>query len=188
MTTGSSDTRRFSKFFQVRWAEKLGHPEDPYLIRWTFILFGFSIRIHHWLKSDDRRFFHDHSSNLLSVVLKGEYENVTPVDPTLPPGPGNEKRMKVRGMFNSLKDFFRMSSSIWFSKAEQQHYLDIPKGGAWTLMFEGRPRRKWGFYVPRKTSHKWFEHPESSTAAHTKLMRPILYFKRYGIAQDAPYQ
>ena len=188
MTTGSSDTRRFSKLFQVRWGERLGDPKNPYLVRWTFLFFGFTLRIHHWLKSDDRRFFHDHSSDLLSIVLRGEYENVTPVDSTLPPSPSNEKRIKVRGIFNSLHDFFHMSKSIWFSKAAQQHYLDIPKSGAWTLMLEGRPYHKWGFYVPRKTSHKWFEHPESTTTKYTKLMRPILYFKKYGIAQTATYQ
>jgi hypothetical protein len=77
---GSSNTKKF-KNFQIRWAEKLGYPDDPYLIRWTFILFGYSMRIHHWIKSDDNRYFHDHSSDLLSIVLKGKYWNVKPYDP-----------------------------------------------------------------------------------------------------------
>jgi hypothetical protein len=191
-TTGSTDTRQFKKF-QIRWAEKLGYKDDPYLVRWTFIVFGYSMRIHHWIKSDDRRHFHDHSSDLLSIVLKGKYDNVIPLvkdkDPDYkiehpfgwPSANGkveldndgyfkNVKRCHVEGIFNSWGHFFHMGKSIWFSKAEQQHYLDIPKGGAWTLMFEGRPRIKWGFFV---NSHKW---------------RPLRYFAKFGIIQDANYQ
>ena len=77
---GSTNTKRF-KNFQIRWAEKLGYENDPYLIRWTFIFFGYSMRIHHWIKSDDNRYFHDHASDLLSIVLKGHYWNVKPIEP-----------------------------------------------------------------------------------------------------------
>lgn len=185
---GSSNTKKF-KNFQIRWAEKLGYPDDPYLIRWTFILFGYSMRIHHWIKSDDNRYFHDHSSDLLSIVLKGKYWNVKPYDPDKNPDDKvtrefvnyysgqyeeyqaeNQKKCYVEGIFNSWHNFFHMGQSIWFSKAEDRHYLKIPKGGAWTLMFEGKPRHKWGFYV---NVHKW---------------RPLRYFHKFGIKQDKDYQ
>ena len=166
---GSTNTSKFSGF-QIRWKEKLGYENEPYLIRWTFIIFGFSIRIHHWIKSDDKRFYHDHSADLLSIVLKGKYDNVVPITPNVAPSDDNMRRCHVEGIFNSWGHFFHMNKSIWFSKAEQQHYLDIPKGGAWTLMFEGRPRHKWGFYV---NGHKW---------------RPLRYFHKYGIIQDSDYQ
>ena len=172
---GSSNTKKF-KNFQIRWAEKLGYEDCPYLIRWTFIFFGYSMRIHHWIKSDDRRFFHDHSADLLSIVLKGRYWNVKPIENDKPPlyvdgkVHYNVKWCYVEGIFNSWKNFFHMNKSIWFSKAEDRHFLSIPKGGAWTLMFEGRPRHKWGFYV---NGHKW---------------RPLRYFHKYGIIQDKDYQ
>ena len=186
---GSTNTRPF-KLFQVRWAEKLGVPDDPYLVRWTFIFFGYSMRIHHWIKSDDDRYFHDHSADLLSIVLKGKYWNVKPIDPTKNPDyilpvnkktvtelmdtgcvdVRNQRKFYVEGIFNSWYNFFHMGRSIWFSKAEDLHYLRIPKGGAWTLMFEGRPRIKWGFFV---NGHKW---------------RPLRYFHKYGIRQTADYQ
>ena len=187
MKTGSSDLRPF-KPFQIRWAEKLGLQECPYLIRWTFLFFGYSIRIHHWLKSDDDRFFHDHASNLVSVVLKGHYWNVTPIDPNKNPSDkvdiasfsSGETSIKgvlenrnfhhVEGIFNSIRNFFHMRESIWFSKAEARHYLKIPKEGAWTLMFEGRPRHTWGFYV------------------NGKRVRPLAYFHKYGILQTREYQ
>lgn len=176
---GSTNTKQFKKF-QIRWAEKLGYKECPYLIRWTFIFFGYSMRIHHWIKSDDRRYFHDHSSDLLSIVLKGKYKNVTPVLDRYNPNDVNNDPIcdettnkiehPVEGIFNSFKNFFNMKKSIWFSKATDKHYLDIPKGGAWTLMFEGKPYRKWGFYV---NGHKW---------------RPLRYFHKFGIIQDKNYQ
>lgn len=139
--------RKFNKFFQIRWKEPLGKPQCPYLYRWTFIFFGFSIRIHHWLKSDDRRFFHDHSCNFVSFVLKGKYKNVN-----------------QDGVFEAK------AGSFWKSKAQTRHYLDIPKEGAWTILFCGRPYHKWGFYV---NGHKW---------------RPLRYFHKYGVIQDENYQ
>jgi len=192
---GSTNTKKFKKF-QIRWAEKLGLPDAPYLIRWTFIIFGFSIRIHHWIKSDDKRYYHDHSANLLSIVLYGRYWNVNPISKDNNPDdlvPVTEEYAKshggaykhcrkglimrdnreyhyVEGIFNSWHNFFHMGKSIWFSKAEDRHYLDIPPGGAWTLMFEGRPRHKWGFYV---NGSKW---------------RPLRYFHKFGIIQDKHYQ
>ena len=179
---GSNNTKPF-KLFQIRWAEKLGYPECPYLIRWTFIFFGYSIRIHHWIKSDDDRYFHDHSANLLSIVLKGRYYNVKPRDDSKNPNEAvtilidgelrtvrNQNSYNVEGIFNSWYNFFHMKDSIWFSKAEDLHYLRIPKGGAWTLMFEGRPKQKWGFIV---NGHKW---------------RPLRYFHKFGIRQDKEYQ
>ena len=180
---GSTNTKKF-KPFQIRWAEKLGYPDDPYLVRWTFLFFGYSMRIHHWIKSDDDRHFHDHSADLLSIVLKGHYWNVKPIDPTKNPTDYiiekdscgldrlnlNQKPFHVEGIFNSWKNFFHMGQSIWFSKAEDLHYLRIPKGGAWTLVFEGRKRIKWGFIV---NGHKW---------------RPLRYFHKFGIRQDKDYQ
>lgn len=178
MSTGSSDTRPFGKLFQVRWAEKLGDPRNPYLVRWTLVIFGFTIRLHHWLRSDDRRYFHDHAADFISIIMKGRYANVTPNDPELPPMEGgNEIRHSVSGLLGSWYKPWRWKDSVWFSRAKQRHYLDIPKQGAWTLLIEGRPRNKWGFYVPRKGETK------------VRKMRPLEYFHRFGIIQaDPEYQ
>jgi hypothetical protein len=119
---------KFGSVIQFRY-EALGLPECPYLYRWTLIFFGYSIRLHHWIKSDDRRFFHDHSCNLISIIIKGKYTNVTPNGAYL------AMAWKPRRM-----------------KATDRHYLDIPKEGAWTILLCGRPYHKWGFYV---NNHKW---------------------------------
>ena len=130
------------KNFQIRWKEKLGRSECPYLYRWTLILFGYSIRIHHWIRSDDKRYFHDHACDFISIVLKGHYTNVTP-----------DGRKEVK------------AGDWWTFKADYKHYLDIPKGGAWTILFCGRPYRKWGFWV---NGHLW---------------RPLRYFHKFGIPE-----
>ena len=129
------------KLFQVRWKEPLGRPECPYLYRWTFAFFGYTIRLHHWIRSDDKRFFHDHPFNFISIVLKGRYTNVTPNNTTT-----------VR------------AGSMWYANGTKQHYLDIPNGGAWTLLFCSRPYRKWGFWTKPG-----------------QFMRPLRYFHKFGI-------
>jgi len=123
-----NDKKKFANIFQIRY-ESLGRSECPYLHRWMLIFCGYSIRLHHWIKSDDRRYFHDHSCDLVSIIIKGVYNNVTP-----------------EGVFKAV---------AWkprFMKAYQRHYLDIPKEGAWTVLLCGRPYHKWGFYV---NGHKW---------------------------------
>jgi hypothetical protein len=125
--------RKFGDLFQIRWKEKLGLPECPYLIRWTLVLFGYTIRLHHWIKSDDRRFFHDHSCDLISIVIKGFYINVT-----------DENGTYVPHLVTPWKPRFM--------KATQRHYLSVPEKGAWTIILCGRPYKKWGFYV---NGHMW---------------------------------
>lgn len=165
----------FGKTFQIRYKEPMGYKDCPYLYRWTLILFERSIRLHHWIRSDDRRYFHDHSADLISIVLKGEYYNVNPVDNDKSPdelifGVKNVNRHYVSGIFNSWKNLLHMNNSIWFSKASIRHYLDIPEKGAWTLLLEGKAYNKWGFYV---NGHKW---------------RPLRYFHKFGIIQTKNYQ
>lgn len=183
----SKDSKPFGRFIQLRWKEKLGLHKCPYLYRWTFIFFGYSIRLHHWLRSDDNRYFHDHATDLVSIVLKGYYWNVTPEKEDSEPYSAGDKYMAdglektshyfrhenynyVEGMFNSFDNFLHLGNSIWHSKADKRHWLCIPKEGAWTLLLCGRPYHKWGFYV---NGHKW---------------RPLRYFHKFGIIQTADYQ
>jgi len=180
------DKHLFGKYFQIRWKEPMGLKECPYLYRWTIILFGYTIRLHHWLRSDDNRYFHDHSCDLVSIVLKGHYWNVKPTYENATPYIGdkmmakdlakcsvqfrNEHYCYVEGMFNSWKNLFNLSNSIWYSPAKNRHWLCIPEEGAWTILLCGRPYHKWGFYV---NNHKW---------------RPLRYFSKFGIIQDKNYQ
>jgi hypothetical protein len=184
--------KQFGKIFQLRWNEPMGLKQSPYLYRWTIIIFGYSIRVHHWIKSDDNRYFHDHSSWLISIVLKGYYWNVKPAKPDSTPYIGNkfmaadltrhtlqtrnEIYNYVEGMFNSFKNFIHFRNSVWFSKATDRHWLCIPKEGAWTLLIEGRPQIKWGFWV------------NNSKTGELVKWRPLRYFHKFGVMQTEDYQ
>ena len=117
----------------------MGNPELPYLHRWILILFGRSIRLHHWIYSDDNRFFHDHACNFISIVLKGWYYNVVPLNEN-DSDVTKCQRIKVK------------AGDVWKSNALSKHYLEIPPSGAWTILFQGKKYHKWGFYV---NGHKW---------------------------------
>lgn len=112
---------------KIEWNQLLGKPECPYIRRWVVDFGPFSIRLHHWLSSDDQRNFHDHPWWYLSLVLKGSYQDVSP-----------------QGTRNRTP--FTVS---WFP-ASHQHTVKVAPGGCWTLLITGREKRQWGFWVKGK--------------------------------------
>jgi hypothetical protein len=121
----------------LRWAEEVGRSECPYLRRWVLDFWLFSIRLHHWLASDDHRNFHDHPWWYLTFVLKGGYTDVSEA---------GEKRVE-RFTFHRFP-------------ASHKHTVRIDKGSCWTLVFTGRETRDWGFWVNgkfRKRNKYFFE-------------------------------
>ena len=129
------------KQIQLRCKEALGKEECPYAYRWVLNLGIFSLRIHHFLRSDDKRHFHDHAWWFLTFVLKGSYTDVSPQ--------GEDKLT---------------AGSIRYRKAKHPHYVNVAEGGCWTFVITGPMVRKWGFWVngkfkrPLKYFHK-FGHP-----------------------------
>lgn len=129
------------KEWQVRWNEPIGPSECPYLYRWVLLTPYFSIRLHHFIRSDDKRYFHDHAWDFYTFILKGCYWDVS-------------KDMRTE----------RKHLHLYKVKAEHAHYVDIPYGGCWTIVLSKKPKRKWGFWVddkfkrPLKYFHK-FGHP-----------------------------
>lgn len=136
-----------TKAFQLRWNEALGSEECPYAYRWVLIFFGYSIRIHHFLRSDDKRHLHDHAWWFITLVIKGSYTDVSA---------GNDANTVVRDTLNPF--------TLRYRKAQHRHYVDVPVGGCLTILITGKPLRKWGFWVngvmkrPLKYFHK-FGHP-----------------------------
>ena len=111
----------------ITWKQKLGNPECPYLIRWVFNFYFFAIRIHHWISSDDPRYFHDHPWWYFSWVIWGGYTDKNPDGET-----------------------YRNRWSLKFFPAKHQHTVQVDPGGAWTIMVTGREKRIWGFWVDGK--------------------------------------
>lgn len=129
--------RRFvtSTLDHFSWAEKLGLPECPYVIRWKIETKLGSIRIHHWLGPDDDRAFHDHPWRFVTVVLKGGYTDRSP----------------------SGDDHLR-AGSVRHRPALHRHTVVPDPGGAWTLIITGPKVRAWGFWLDGKfrKARKWF--------------------------------
>ena len=111
----------------LTWRQKLGRPECPYIERWVLDLYFFSIRLHHWISSDDPRHFHDHPWWYFSWIISGSYTDKSPN--------GDIPRKRW-----SLKRY----------AATHQHTVQVPKEGCWTLMFTGKEKRQWGFWVKGK--------------------------------------
>ena len=108
----------------ITWGQYLGREECPYLRRWAINFGLFSVRLHHWYSSDDKRHKHDHPSWFITLVLKGKYADVGDYTDHLRPG-----SIRFRG---------------------SNHYVDVAPGGCWSLLIFGRKSRDWGFWVPRK--------------------------------------
>lgn len=120
---------------RVYWGQYLGLQECPYARRWALDLVVFSIRLHHFFRSDDPRYRHDHPWWYCGVVLKGGYyDRDGQTDKFLSPG----------------RPFFR--------KSERAHYVDPVPGGSWSLVFTGPVSRHWGFWVGDKwkRAHRFF--------------------------------
>lgn len=133
-----------TKSFQLRWNEPLGVPGCPYMRRWVLICFGWSIRVHRWYRSDDKRFYHNHPWNFVTFVLRGSYTDVSP------------------GKVEPVKEVMK-AGTFKYRSATHAHYVDVPAGGALTLLLTGPPIQKWGFLIK---------------AGQT--FRPLRYFSRYG--------
>ena len=118
--------------FGIRWNEKLGREECPYMRRWVFNFYFFSIRVHQWYRSDDKRYMHNHAFNFLTIVLKGGYTDVSD------DGNGN-------------KTFQWLAvGDMYYRKASHTHYVSEPEHGTITLLFCGRKKQNWGFLVNNK--------------------------------------
>jgi len=148
---------KFKTQFDYRWNEPLGLPEAPYMHRYMLMLFGFSIRLHIWHRSDDKRYMHDHAIDFLTIVLKGSYTDVS-YDPVI---------AEIMPEYNETRDPM-CRWAVRYRKAEHLHYVGNPEDPTVTLLFCGRKRRNWGFLVKND------KHPNG------KWMRPLRFFSRYG--------
>ncbi len=134
-----------TKKFQIRFREPLGPKECPYAYRWVIIFFDYSIRIHKWVRSDDKRYCHDHPWWFFTFILKGYYIDVDD-----------------KGNKDLVKRF-----TCRYRPANHKHYVQIPKTGCISILVTGKPFRKWGFWIKGKMKRplKYFKkygHPACS--------------------------
>lgn len=133
-------TQRGSKFSGAqpfRWPRLLPwksiedacEPESgPLMIRYMLLRTPwFSLYLHHFLRSDHDRHFHDHPWNFLTFILsRGYWENV-------PAG-----------------RFWRRRFSLLWRPATWQHWVEVEPGRTvWTLFFCTAKSREWGFITEK---------------------------------------
>lgn len=145
---------KYFKMFEIRWAEPVGLPECPYLYRWVLTLFGYSLRLHHWIGSDDHRHFHDHPWDFWVWIIGGWGYTETICHPD----------------DDTVEVVVRQVGDVTFYKAEHRHKVglypatDNSSLDNWSLVFSKRSRRKHGFWIEGRD----------------KIMRPLRYFSRFG--------
>lgn len=122
------------KFKFITWQEKLGLKECPFMERWIINFYFFSIRLHHWLASDDGRHYHNHPWWFWTWVIVGEYTDYS---------------------LNGLELMKRWT--LKFRLHTHSHTVHI-KENTWTIVLTGKHKRDWGFWVDRKfvKSNKYF--------------------------------
>lgn len=113
--------------------------ECHYLNRWVLDFYFFSIRLHHWIGSDDNRYPHNHPWWFISCVLKGRLIEILP---------------------NGSKAIRKVGSIQFFPS---QHLHCVKADNCWTLLITGKQKYKWGFLVddqiiPKKKYFKVFGH------------------------------
>lgn len=113
---GSSPAPAHRFFFRDKVSQHPG--ECHYLNRWVIDFRWFSIRLHHWIGSDDDRHPHDHPWWFVSLLLWGRLEE-------------------------NVNGAWRRRRGIAAYPAAHSHCVRATN--AWTLLLTGPARRDWGF-------------------------------------------
>lgn len=144
----------------------IGGPEDPYLLRWHLIPRNpfFNIYLHKFCRSDDDRALHDHPWWFISLILRGQYDEITDT--------GTNRRTKRRhaGSIAYRPATWRHRVSLLWTSCSSCGgsgigYGTVPGGQwmetdcgtcdgsgngvtlpCWTLIVTGRRARTWGFW------------------------------------------
>lgn len=133
------------EYSSPRWAfmrrRLIGLEGDVYLDRMYVLQTPwFGIMFHRIFRPDRQRDLHDHPWNFLSFVLRGWYEEDTP-----------EGVRRIRW--------------VNWKWAEERHSIRwVSRSPVWTLVFTGRKRRTWGFWVDGgKRWVRWTEYEKVGT-------------------------
>lgn len=138
--------------------QSIGTEGDPYLQRWFLIPHnGFvNLYLHKFCHSDDDRALHDHPWGFLSLIVAGQYREITETTTVI-----------------------RRRWSIAARRAHHRHRVELAGEPTpipvWTLILTGPRRRTWGFWCPQ----------DNSTAADTRFV-PWQQFDAGGCGEPDP--
>lgn len=118
-----------------------------WLVKPRWYTFGCGIRIHHTKRSDLDRHLHDHPWPTISLLLKGVYYELVPIN-----GWEGEPVWLPNGT-EQIQSWRRNPGDIVRRPATARHRLLVPDpdAGVWSMFLMG-PRHaradSWGFYTP----------------------------------------
>lgn len=141
----------------IREPEVIGVPECPLLHRWTVLKIGHmphpshnetahsraKIMVHHFLPESRDRDVHDHPWQFVTIVLKGQYVDVSTCQVCKGKnlgvtcfecgGDGVKKELMVPGMMR-------------YRSTAHAHQTFAGRKGCWTVVIVGPIERMWGFF------------------------------------------
>lgn len=165
------------------WLHKLLHGQPhqiipnrfggAYLQRWYLIPRNpvLNVYLHQFLSSDDDRALHDHPWWFVSVILKGEYREITE----------HEDVLRVGGGWR----LWEATRLLAFRPAEWRHRValirddGVHESPCWTLIVTGRRVRTWGFWCKRPID------PWAATTGHVDRFVPWDQFGDGGCGEFA---
>lgn len=138
-----------SRLLRIVWGERLGDETCPYMRRWYVELFGFTLRLHHFFRSDLDRHLHDHPWWFITFPL-GAYHEWVPLSSM-----SRKRALRHDGPLmvgDSFDTFAKIRVAGWrphFRRANHRHRVVIDRP-QWTVVLSGRRSRDWGFWVEGK--------------------------------------
>ena len=138
----------------------VGGLDNPYLLRWWSLPRNpwFNIYLHLFLRDDDDRALHDHPWHNCSIVVKGEYREVTLTRQALA---GFRMMREIwpehwqaeTSYWGDQRGVIRRRWSVTMRRPDCPHRIELTKGPAWTVFITGPRVRQWGFHAPRSWIH-----------------------------------
>lgn len=104
---------------------------------WTL---GWAVRLHFIATADDDRHLHDHPFSFLSIVLRGWYVELRPVE--------RDPRF-VKGAEPCYMTQRKPGDIAWRPCFQRHRISHVSQGGVWTLVITTPARQPWGFYTPK---------------------------------------
>lgn len=129
-------------------------------IAWVLQSLGIAVRVHKILRSDDSRAFHNHPWSFVSIILKGEYIEVTP-------------EYTKDGFYLEPLYTYYAEGSLLHRPDNYFHRLELLNcQPVWTLFITGRKKRIWGFLIEPKHLLPYFDYFKTFKAKDEKLKYP----------------
>lgn len=146
------DGSRWKLLPVVKWGQVIGNEECPYMRRWLIQNRWGTVRVHHFLSSDDDRAMHDHPWWFITFMLKGSYVDVSKCTECYD---GKTEPMwwdcRICDGTGIIRDRLRVGS-IRFRRATHIHRVEST--GSWTFVISGPWQRHWGFWS-KGTFQRW---------------------------------